>query len=163
MAEEQPTNYKRNVLTAIGGVVAASIVGIIVRPDSAALIIGFGTLISTQLFTQLKNAEAAAEVKTTLVETAHEQAAKVAEVKTALAESDAKTDTTLGKIHTLVNSNMGEKLTELEKSYARIYAMTNDPKDKIAWLAAKGLLDEHMIKQAVVDERSVANGEDIEH
>jgi len=145
-----------SVLVAIGVVVVVGVIGAVVQPSSTVQIIGFCSFVSVSLFSYLRqeNAAVATASKVEEVKVAAKQVATTLE--TTVAKQDEKL-TSIAKTgrdtHTLVNSNMGVQL-RLNAELSRWKA--NETKlqiDKDAADLAEKLLDEHLAKQATVDER----------
>lgn len=87
------------------------------------------------------------------------------EVKEKLEASESKSDSILknisntsNDIHTLVNSNMGVQLKITMLLADRVANLTKEPLDYEAANVAHQAYDEHMKKQAVVEERKKRGG-----
>jgi hypothetical protein len=99
-----------------------------------------------------KRAAAKAEaVKAELKSTKQENANRAEEVKTTLEQSTVISNTKLGEIHALVNSERGV-LLEMYASAMEVNAkLTKDPKAIEAAKVARAMVEDHKAKQAASD------------
>lgn len=144
------------IYSALVGVVALGVIGVVFSPSNAITIIGFCGVVVTGLFTHLST-----------LNTAEQTREQVADVKTALVEKDEKQGVQLDGIskmgernHVLLNNNMSIQLksnAELSRWKAN---QTKDPRDIKAADEAEQLYHEHQGKQMKLDAQDAKDARD---
>lgn len=127
--------------------------GVILAPESAVQIIGFGVLVAPLIINLIQGAAAANKVADAAVKV--EKVAQVAEAQAGKVDmivvTTGNTQRQAEAIHTLVNSATGLQLTNNAVMARRLADITKLPADYEAAELAEKAANEHRLKQAVVD------------
>lgn len=147
------------VLIALGVVFTATICGVVVRPDAAVNIIGFGTLISVALLGMIRQ-----ETLTEATMRKTDTVAAIATIASIRADNAAMQSgtqlqaiqKTAAETHSLVNSGNGHLLKQLLELREFKAQSSKDPADVARVEEARQMLATHEAAQAAVEAKLFA-------